>query len=136
MSLPVVFTLVCALVGGFNTAAPDLTSGGGVVVEQKDASPVPSRSRGSGDAGGSCSNDDDISSASSFRFHHHAFAADQLTGAAMRCAVYSGAALKADAHAAERGSRFAGDRAATRHAGLEKRGGDYRFGLHLHRQYR
>jgi hypothetical protein len=60
-SLPGVFSPVRALAGSFDAAAPDLSSGCGVVVEQKHASLMPRRGGGSSNAGWSGAHDDDIS---------------------------------------------------------------------------
>jgi hypothetical protein len=59
--LPGVFFLVRALVGSFDTAAPNLSSGCGVVVEQKHTLPMPRCSGGGSNAGWSGAHDDDIS---------------------------------------------------------------------------
>ena len=56
-----VLGFVRVVVGGFDPAAPDLSPGVGVVVEQKHTSPVPRSGSGSRDAGWSGAHDDDIS---------------------------------------------------------------------------
>ena len=59
-------SLLCVFVvrvvaGGFDAAAPDLSSGVGVVVKQEDTLPVARSSGGSRDSGWSGAHDDDIS---------------------------------------------------------------------------
>jgi hypothetical protein len=60
-SFPCVFCVVRVLAGSFDAAAPDLSSGCGVVVEQEHTSPVTGCSGGGSDAGWSGAHDDDFS---------------------------------------------------------------------------
>ena len=60
---PVFFEVFCPIrvpVGGFDPSAPDLSSGCGVVVQEKHTESVPGRGCGSRDAGGPGAHNDDI----------------------------------------------------------------------------